>query len=374
MQDLTKIKVAKILFSSRFWVATFVYYLTTRGIPSGEVFYLMGIFYVASFLFEYPTGVIGDYYSHRISVYLGYLILALSYFVLSYPGSFVFYALVLLLLALGQALISGSDVALLYGLSDDFRKDLSQVKFYGFLSSFAGISIGGIVSAYDLRYPLYLTSIFLIAAAFFTFWIANYKQSRLSGNIFTAGKEGIRYSLENKSLMHLMLLASLCGGLFFSFKWLYNPLFLELKFDVALWGILAGIGMLLIAFGTKFYQKFLFMNNLASFFLLIFAMILFGYTSIPALAMAGFTLSHIIRGYFETKLAVEITHAVSEKIRASVLSLKGLLIKVTATVIMGAGGLILEKFSFSYLLYFIAVALLIFGTFSAVKTAKKAAV
>lgn len=78
MQDLTKIKIAKILFSARFWVATFVYYLTTRGIPTGEVFYLMGIYYVASLLFEYPTGVIGDYYSHRISVYLGYLTVAMA--------------------------------------------------------------------------------------------------------------------------------------------------------------------------------------------------------------------------------------------------------------------------------------------------------
>ena len=371
MTDLTKVKIAKILFSARFWVATMVLYLTSREISTAHVFQLIGFYYVMSVLLEYPTGVIGDYYSHRISVFLGYIILAFSYILLSFSGGILFYAVTLFLLALGGALVSGSDNALLHTVSKDFKKDFSQVKSYGIVVTFLAVSIGGFVSAIDLRIPLYLTAIFLIGASFMV--IAT--KIRVRGktddnNLIGVGIEGLKYAINNKQLFNIMIVSGLIGAFFFSFKWLYNPLFQRLELNVATWGILAGVATLLIAVGIKFYSKFSKLNVMIATFILIASILLIGITAMPVVALAGMFLSHLMRGYFETKLMVDMNAVITKSVRSSVLSLNSLLIRAGATAFMFTGGIVLDKFSMAVLMIASVTIFLLIGLYPLVKIRK----
>lgn len=371
MTDLTKVKTAKILFSARFWVATMVLYLTSRNISTAHVFQLIGFYYVMSVLLEYPTGVIGDYYSHRISVFLGYIILAFSYILLSFSGGILFYAVTLFLLALGGALVSGSDNALLHTVSKDFKKDFSQVKSYGIVVTFLAVSIGGFVSAIDLRIPLYLTAIFLISASFMV--IAT--KIRVRGktddnNLIGVGIEGLKYAINNKQLFNIMIVSGLIGAFFFSFKWLYNPLFQRLELNVASWGILAGVATLLIAVGIKFYSKFSKLNVIIATFILVASILLIGITAMPVVALAGMFLSHLMRGYFETKLMVDMNAVITKSVRSSVLSLNSLLIRAGATAFMFTGGIVLDKFSMAVLMIASVTIFLIIGLYPLVKIRK----
>jgi len=371
MTDLTKVKIAKILFSARFWVATMVLYLTSRDISTALVFQLIGFYYVMSVLLEYPTGVIGDYYSHRISVFWGYIILALSYILLSLSGTIWFYGLTLFLLALGGSLVSGSDNALLHTVSNNFKKDYSQVKAYGIIVTFLAVSIGGFVSAIDLRIPLYLTAVFLIGASVMVITTKIRVRGKTeNNNLIGVGIEGLKYAVTNKQLLNIMIVSALIGAFFFSFKWLYNPLFLSLGLNVASWGVLAGIATLLIAVGIKFYEKFSKLNVVIATLILLVAVLSVGITSLPIIALAGMFVAHLMRGYFETKLMVDMNAVITKSVRSSVLSLNSLLIRAGATAFMFTGGIILDKFSMMLLMATSVAIFLLIGLYPLIKIRK----
>lgn len=363
-----KVKLAKIFFSARFWVATMVLYLTSRDISTEHVFQLIGFYYVMSVILEYPTGVIGDYYSHRMSVFWGYLILALSYILLSFSGGIIFYGATLFLLALGGSLVSGSDNALLHTTSKDFKRDYSQIKSYGVIITFVAVSIGGFVSVIDLRIPLYLTASFLILASIMVISTKiKVRGKDGNANIFRLGIEGLKYSLNNRQLLNIMIVSALVGAFFFSFKWLYNPLFQSLELNISSWGILAGIATLLIAAGVNFYEKFSKLHIFLAAAILVIAVISIGVISVPFIALSGMFVSHFMRGYFETRLMVDMNSVITKSVRSSVLSLNSLLIRAGATAFMFAGGIVLDKYSMMALMSVSVIIFLAVGIYPLIK-------
>ena len=126
MTDLFRVKATRILTSCTFWISIVVFYFQSRDLSTEQVFQLVSLYSIAIVVFEYPTGVIGDFFSHKTSVTLGYLVTGISVFILGFDGSYLYYIFVLLLGALGISLISGSDTAVLHSVSKDFDKDYSD--------------------------------------------------------------------------------------------------------------------------------------------------------------------------------------------------------------------------------------------------------
>ena len=365
MTAVTKIKIAKILYNARFWAAISVLYMMSRGFTAGEAFFIGGWYYFFSLVLEYPTGVIGDRFSHRLSVTLGYFVLAASFFLITFDGSIWYYLCVFFVLALGETLTTGSDAALLYAASPNYAQDYSEVKSYGTVVAFAAVSLGGVVASYDLRYPYYLTVATLFVAAWFV-WSSGIKsKASHSGNVFEIAREGIRHIFSQKILFHLLFLSALAGGIFYGYKWMYNPLFLAMNLPVASWGFISGISILLVAAGALFYRffpdvSFLFMSILLALFLS-----LAGTTMIIPVAILGLFFIHIIRGYFETKIHVEINARIGESVRASILSLGNLFIRLGTMLFLGFAGLALDfHISLFLILTATAITFLILGGYS----------
>lgn len=367
MQNINKIKISLILSSCQFWLTSFVFYLSTNGINLEQSFLLLSIYSIIIVVFEYPTGVIGDFFSHKLSVIIGFLLFVLSMLLFSFSGSIYYYGFVITISALGTSLISGSDTALLHRASENFKKDLSQVRFYSLLMSASAITIGGFLSALDLRYPMYASALFFSIASIFLFLSQNYKNERIAGNIFATSAEGLKYSLSNKELFNLIKISSLLGAFFISLKWLYNPMFLELKIPLNYWGIIIAIAGVLIAGGVWIFKKFPNKNIAFIFILLIFSIFLIGITNITALPILGIFLNQSLRGYIDTQLDININHVIKKSVRASVLSLKSLLVRLESSVIIFLFGVILERSSFPILMSFFAVAIFILGIYPILK-------
>lgn len=354
MTPVVRIKIAKILYNARFWGAIAVLYMMSRGFTAGEAFFIGGWYYLFSLILEYPTGVIGDRFSHRLSVTLGYLILAASFFLITFDGSMLYYLTAFFLLALGETLTTGSDAALLYTASSDYQKDYSDVKTSGIIVASLAMSLGGFAASYDLRYPYYLTMATLLVSAWFAWSSGVESRSKFRGNVFDIAREGIRYVFTESRLFHLLFLSSLAGGIFYGYKWMYNPLFLEMNLPVASWGVLSGISVLLVAGGSLLYRIFPRISLVAmSIFLAIF-LSLAGVTSAIPVAILGLFAIHIVRGYFETRVHVEINDSIGESVRASILSFGGLCTRLGTMVFLGIAGLALE--------YHVSLFLILIGT------------
>lgn len=362
MSDLTKVKLSMILFSARFWIATFVLFFMSNGFTLSETYILIGIYYVASLLLEYPTGVIGDYYSHRLSVGLGYAILAVGYSLFFFAGGFWYYFALLMLTALGQALISGSDTALMHSVSKDFKKDYADTKTLTLISSFLAITIGGFVATYDLRYPVLLTAASLVPASLLVFSLKNYHFERQKGtDIFELGKQAMLFSWDNKNVLSFLLLGATVSGFFYSYKWLYNPIFQAIELPLGWWGFLAGVAVLFIAVGTKFYKHFSKISFLLLLFVIGISVSFSGLFSFPVIVVLGLILSHVFRGYFETKLMVDLNEELNPSYRSSILSFKGVIVRIVSGGYIFIGALAVKYFSLTLFLMGTAIAILIMG-------------
>lgn len=362
MTDLTKVKLSMILFSARFWLATIVLFFTSQGFSLSETYVLIGIYYVASLILEYPTGVIGDYYSHRLSVELGYAILAIGYALFFFTGGFWYYLAVLLLVALGQALISGSDVALLHSVSQDFKKDYADTKTLTLISSFFAITLGGLVATYDLRYPPLLTAAALVPASLLVFSLRNYHFKRQPNtDIVELGKQAIRFSWNDRNVLGFLLLGAAVSGFFYTYKWIYNPIFEAIALPLEWWGFLAGLAVLFIAVGTKSYRYFSKIGFLSLLFILSVSIAWSGLFSLPVVVVLGLMTSHFFRGYFETKLMVDLNEEINPAYRSSILSLKGVIIRVVSGGYLFVGALAVKYFSLSSFLVGAAVTILAMG-------------
>ncbi len=358
--SIQKVKIALILSSGVFWAIVIVSFFMSKGFSKGEVFQFIGSYSILMVLLEYPTGVIGDYFSHKLSVIGGYLLLAFGMFYLTVFSQSVFeVVLFYLIYALGGSLVSGSNTALLHTVSQDFKKDLAQVKFYSVLMSAFGFSFGAWLASFDLNYPFYLTGILFTLSAIILLPIKVKQKKNSQENLFLASREGLKYFLQQKIVFKLVTVSALTSAFFYNLKWLYNALFLELGVDIKYGGMVAGVALLFVSLGIIFYQKNKSKHITLSLLLmsLIVAMLLMGITKYLFISLMGVLLVNFIRGVLSTKLTVEINKVIRDENRASILSLKSLLVKLMASAIVFVTGFVLDRWSFFVLMVFLSVVI-----------------
>lgn len=354
MNDLAKIKVARILTTSYFFLPIIVVYLQFRGFDLKQIFLLTSVHSLCVVLFEYPTGVIADYYSPRISVFLGYLLSAIVVFFMGFPLNFFFYLLLMILYSVAVTLMSGSDTVLISSVSKDFKKDFSRINFLAQIWSVATVALGSVIAKYNFSLTFYLSAALYFFGAILVFMMNRNLHSKEEGNIFTKAKEGLFYVLKNKELVLITILGLVSGGLFISFKWLYNPLLEVLKIDLALWGVIIALASTFTALGMMFYPK---MSNLGYIFPLTIctlAIFLAGITSFWFIALLGLFVLHYFSGYLQTHTDYLINENTPKGHQASSLSLKNMVMRIFSAGYILIAGYIISDYAFSNLMYITA--------------------
>ncbi len=364
MTDLNKLKIATIATSSPFWIAIIVLYLNSRGISLSDVFKLISFYQISVVALEYPTGVIGDHFSHKTSVTLGYLFSSIGMLLATFQLSILFYYLIMVIIALGVSLVSGSNTALLHKLSEDFKKDSASLKSTTMAWSLIALSVGGLIGKYSLVAPIYLTSAAFMVGFITMTSINQSDHNKKSGNVFSKAKEGIIHIKNNNTLISILILNALVSGIFLSTKWFYNPFFETLGINISWWGILISLASLLSIAGVFLYKKFT-SNKIIEYY--VFLIILFGLTSLlnsrfSIVSLPSLMLAHLVgSGYIQTFFEVNINSHLSDSTRASVLSFGSLLIRLTSSIYIYATGLIIANYNLSHLFIFTAAILTIIG-------------
>lgn len=348
LSDLTKVKVWKVMSSSNlFWVTTIILYLQSRGIPLEQALLIVSIYSVLCVVFEYPTGIIGDYFSHKTSVILGTALTIIMFVFVTLQGNFSYYlAFGSILPALAFTLLSGSDTALLHSVSKNFKEDLAQITPISLFLAAGSITLGGLLAAIDLRLPFIASAIYALLSLPFLLTIKNYSYKRDGSNIFSIATGGIKDVFSSKRLRSLITISGAFGAFFVSMKWFYNPLFENLNIPVAYWGIITGVAFLFIAIGAQIYRRFDKLSLFKSSFLSFLSIILVGATRHWLLPLIGIWFVHIVRGYQDTHLGIEINEAIKTNRRASILSLNSLFVRLASAIYIASAAFVLPKTSF----------------------------
>jgi len=348
-----------------------IVYLTFRGFSTEQAFNLTAYFAIATAILEYPTGVIGDYLGHRTSLMFGQFLFVLAHLLLAFHWNIPVYYLLFTLLALSMALSSGSDIALLHKLSDDFKRDSSNYNFVmiGFL--LVSAVSGGILAKYNVPAIVWTSAITALIALLVlsTINVPNIKSSK--GNIFLTARKGLSVVYRSRTLSLILIYSAFIVSIQSSLKSILSSFGSTPEYSVEIIGIIIGGLYVIRVIATEVFKRSSYINDayiiICITFLLILSLV-FG--SFPYLSLILFS----VIGFFTTILylnsTVKINEMVSDEVRASVLSLRSLVIKLLASGLLIIIGRLLGVGRFDWLLLFYLFLIAIIGYISFLSSRK----
>ncbi len=326
-------------------------FFLAKNLSFGDIGILFAVFSLTGFLFEIPTGYIGDKYGRKYSVMLGLVILAITAYIWTLLNSVFVFAIFAGVWMLGLAFISGSFEGYIY----DYLKSKNKEDIYDKLLAKSGTilyaagAIGSIIGAYlfsfNINFPYYLLSLLFVLCLLVTSLMDN-DVSLPDGE----GQEqlkvfsGMSYIYKHKNILWLTLFVSLLFGFFSYFRGSVDkPYILSLGiFDVKWLGVFVAISLLIQSAFISQFEKIklhlkesgtiLFYWVLSSIPLLIMSV---GYGYIALLAMLAF---YMTESFQETLLNSFSQKHIPSKIRATTLSSMKVYINIGGAVLGLIGG------------------------------------
>ncbi len=129
-------------------------FVVARGLTVGEVFSVQAVFGIAMVLFEVPTGYLCDRFGRRRVLVIGAGLNAAGLAGFAFAHDFAQFAAIEIVLAAGQSLVSGADIALIYDVLDSAsagrdarRRALSHYLLAQVLGEAGAALVGGLVAA-----------------------------------------------------------------------------------------------------------------------------------------------------------------------------------------------------------------------------------
>jgi MFS family permease len=147
------------------WMPVWIVFLQNdRGLSLSQIFLIAGIGWAIQAIADVPTGALADAFGRRVTVVAGASLLTIGLAVLGTAPGMLGVAAGYLLWAIGDALISGTDMALLYesaklaGREKEFPKIAGNFFQIMQASQAASAILGGVIATFSLGLPMLLTA------------------------------------------------------------------------------------------------------------------------------------------------------------------------------------------------------------------------
>jgi MFS family permease len=147
-------------FCQALWFIIPIWIVYYRGyVSTSQVAFIAGWAYFVQLIMELPTGAFADMVGKRWSVLLSYLLTAIGMFIIPFAHTFAHFLFIETLIAIGAALFSGAQEALLYdslkqdGKEADFGKVMTKNGFWYQIALMISRGIGGLMYSYGHLMP-----------------------------------------------------------------------------------------------------------------------------------------------------------------------------------------------------------------------------
>ncbi len=354
IKKLYLIKVAKWFMLTM--PILFIFY-SDLGLSELEMFQLKAFYSISIVIFEIPSGYVADVIGRKKTLIFGSILGTLGFAIYSFFSGYWAFMAAEIILGLGQSFISGADSAMLYdSLKADNRAN-DYVKYEGrnfsvgnFSEAIAGFA-GGALAEISLRLPFYFqTGIAFIAvpAAFLLL------EPPVAGKRKNTGFRDIlrivHYAVfKNSSLRWNLLYSSIIGSATLTMAWIY-PLYLKnLDFSEIEVGTTSTFLNLIVGMTTLFAYRIerRLRPKATVWFTTLFitgGFIAVGFTH-SAFALAILALFYFSRGIATPVLKDYINRITTSDMRATVLSIRSLIIRTLFSVIGPLFGYMTDKLS-----------------------------
>lgn len=170
--NIPKFYAFRILSALELTLSIFVLFLLANELTMTEVMSLETIFIAVVLLLEVPSGAVADLFGRKRSVSLAMLFTALAFAIFGAGSTYWVFLVAQLLVALGWALTSGADSALVYDTLKELGREHEYARIFGrgnffMLSTYAvaALASGLLAMLLDYRTIFFVTALLFGAAA-----------------------------------------------------------------------------------------------------------------------------------------------------------------------------------------------------------------
>lgn len=363
------VKIAALRFVSMFLliIPFITLFWQSKGISIAEFFLIQGVFSITVATWEVPSGYFADVLGRKKSIILGFGIGAI--FLALYAGIENFWQCLFIEMALGigMSFNSGSDSALLFdtlkelGETENYKKVEGSVFFWSSIAE----TIASILGAF-LADKFSYETVFLINAGVFgigaiiSFTLkepSRIKIDKSKGHI-NAFKEIAKFSISGSpKLKWLLLYGASLSTATLTAVWYFQPFFKEVGLDLVYFGVVWAFYNLVVGITSKYSHKIEEFIGEKRLLLLLPVICFLGFVLLGGINAGvwglGFAvLIQFTRGLNQPITAYYINLLVPSDRRATIISMKSLLVRLFFAILSPLLGNLVSWYSLRFALVF----------------------
>ncbi|BBE19651.1 transport protein [Aquipluma nitroreducens] len=348
-----------------------VLFYQENGLTMSQIFILKSIYSIAMVATELPSGYLADVWGCRRTLLLGAILGTIGIGIYCISADFASFAVAEIILGVGFSFISGADSALLYDSLKAENREEEYIKYEGritsagnFAEALAGVA-GGLLATFSLRTPYYF-QVFVAAIAIPAAYFLKEPQ-HIQERIKSTMNEIlsiVKLTYQQKEMRSAIMISSFTGAATLTYAWFVQPYFQKAGVPVSVFGILWTLLNLSAGVFSMFSYKIeRFLGNKKTLlFIVIFISLGFVLTSLQ-ISLAGIAILfgfYMVRGIATPVLKDQINQYTDSKVRATILSVRNLEIRIIFAAIGPALGYLTDTFSLSTalmvtgIIYFVA--------------------
>lgn len=223
------------------------FFMDWGGLTYTQVMLLQSWFMLCVFLMEIPTGAVSDYFGRKTSLILACLFTIAAVIIYTSQPNFYVFLLGEFVWAIGSALISGSDDALVYdslkktGETHKSKKTFARMETFALSGLMVAAPIGSFIAAkFGLPAAMILMAVPFTAAFFIALTLKEPKTEKKVESLryINVIKAGVKVFYHNKTLKILAADMILIDILAYFMIWVEQPLLKAAGMDIAYFGLI----------------------------------------------------------------------------------------------------------------------------------------
>lgn len=355
--NINKLYVIKIAKWFMLTMPILMIFYDRMGFTAEESFWLKSCYSLSIVIFEIPSGYAADIWGRKRTLVIGSILGAVGFGIYSLFSGFYAYMIAELTLGFGMSFISGADSAMIYDTLKAHNAEIDYAKYEGrnfsvgnFAEAIAG-TIGGALATVSILYPFYAQTLIAataIPAALTLVEPPMVKRKGKNANILAI----LKYSMvDNSALRWNILYSSVLGCATLSMAWVYPLRLAELGYNELQIGTMHTALNLLLGVVTLFAYKIeralqpratVWLSTIS----LTTAFVLAGIAN-SLWFVVVLSAFYFCRGIATPVLKDYVNRMASSDIRATVLSVRSLIIRGCFVLVGPFFGMMTDNFGLS---------------------------